>query len=132
MLYGCRLNRFTRVSASACNAKPLSNIVEAHITWETRGVWPFPHKTAPRKGTTTKQMQPAGCFFPPNPEKRNGSPERTLWELAATRKIAVRNPIAFARYRKPSALRSRKAEKEPLDSSFEIGIYFSKQENEKA
>jgi len=27
-------------------------------------------------------------------------------------------------------LRSRKAEKEPLDSSFEIGIYFSKQENE--
>src|SRR5437879_7810638 len=37
MLYGCRLNRMTRVSASACNVKPLSNIVEATITWETRG-----------------------------------------------------------------------------------------------
>jgi len=37
MLYGCRLNRFTRVSASACNVKPLSNIVEATITRETGG-----------------------------------------------------------------------------------------------
>ena len=37
MLYGCRLNRFTRVSASACNAKPLSNLVEATITRVTGG-----------------------------------------------------------------------------------------------
>src|SRR5205807_7066279 len=37
MLYGCRLNRFTRVSASACNVKPLSNSVEATITRETGG-----------------------------------------------------------------------------------------------
>ena len=37
MLYGCRLNRITRVSASACNAKPLSNIVEATITRATGG-----------------------------------------------------------------------------------------------
>src|SRR5436190_1522428 len=37
MLYGCRLNRITRVSASACNAKPLSNIVEATITRVTGG-----------------------------------------------------------------------------------------------
>jgi 5-methylcytosine-specific restriction endonuclease McrA len=37
MLYGCRLNRMTRVSASACNAKPLSNSVEATITREIGG-----------------------------------------------------------------------------------------------
>ena len=37
MLYGCRLNRITRVSASACNVKPLSNLVEATITRETGG-----------------------------------------------------------------------------------------------
>jgi len=37
MLYGCRLNRITRVSASACNVKPLSNIVEATITRVTGG-----------------------------------------------------------------------------------------------
>ncbi len=37
MLYGCRLNRITRVSASACNVKPLSNIVEATITRATGG-----------------------------------------------------------------------------------------------
>jgi hypothetical protein len=39
-----------RVSASAVYVKPLSNIVKATITWETRGVWPFRQKTAPRKG----------------------------------------------------------------------------------
>jgi len=37
MLYGCRLNRITRVSASACNVKPLSNIVKATITRATGG-----------------------------------------------------------------------------------------------
>jgi len=37
MLYGCRLNRFTRVSASACNVKPPLNIVEATITRVTGG-----------------------------------------------------------------------------------------------
>ncbi len=37
MLYGCKLNRITRVSASACNVKPLSNSVKATITREIGG-----------------------------------------------------------------------------------------------
>ncbi|HWS82665.1 MAG TPA: RRXRR domain-containing protein [Ktedonobacteraceae bacterium] len=36
-LYGEGLNRITRVSASALHVKPLHNIVEANITWETSG-----------------------------------------------------------------------------------------------
>jgi hypothetical protein len=37
MLYGCRLNRSTRVKPVLATDKPLSNLVEANITWETSG-----------------------------------------------------------------------------------------------
>jgi hypothetical protein len=50
MHYGEGLNRITRVSASALHAKPLHNLVEAPITWETSGVELFPNKNGSPQG----------------------------------------------------------------------------------
>jgi hypothetical protein len=80
MLYGQWLNRSTRVKPVLLTSKPLSNIVKANITRETGGVWPFRHKTAPRKGIILELTQPAGCFLSSHSLKAYGSPERVFME----------------------------------------------------
>ncbi|GER89151.1 hypothetical protein KDW_33130 [Dictyobacter vulcani] len=39
-------------------------IVEAHLTWETSGVWPFPPKAVSRKGQHTRNSKKEACFLP--------------------------------------------------------------------
>jgi hypothetical protein len=70
MLYGQWLNRLDAglVPVLLTN-KPLSNFVEATITWETRGVLVVPTQNgSPASGINLEQTQPGeAAFFPPTP-----------------------------------------------------------------
>ena len=51
---------------------PTDNIVEAHITWVSRGS----KEQFTKEGTATKHVP----FFPPNPVERDGSKDKeNLW-----------------------------------------------------
>jgi len=66
MLYGQWLNRSTRVKPVLLTYKPLSNLVEAHITRETGVGLGVPTKNASPQGESSLRV----AFFPPVSKRR--------------------------------------------------------------
>src|SRR5437879_10423153 len=94
MLYGCRLNRMTRVSASACNVKPLSNIVEATITWETRGSQRSKHVSNVFVVDTNKQ--PMNTIHPAEARlllTRGKAAVLKIYPFTISLKVAIDDPV---------------------------------------
>ncbi len=79
MLYGCRLNRITRVSASACNVKPFLTLSRPPLPGQPEGFSRSDTKRLPARGSPLDKPSLQAAFFPPIPIIRIGPQKGFLW-----------------------------------------------------